>query len=173
MISENARERNVVLVGMPGVGKSTVGVMLAKITARQFIDTDVYIQAQEKRRLQDILDSEGREAFCRIEERHVLTASCRHCVIATGGSIIYSDAAMKRLKRDGVVVHLDLSVRRLAARLSNIDSRGVVMAPGQTLKALYNERLPLYRKWADCTIDCRDMSHEKVVAKIITTLRLF
>ncbi len=173
MIPENAKEMNVVLVGMPGVGKSTVGVLLAKITARHFIDTDVYIQVREKRRLQDILDTEGREAFCRIEERHVLSAECDHCVIATGGSIIYSDAAMEHLKRRGVVVHLDLPVRQLKKRLANLDSRGVVMAPGQNLQTLYDERLPLYKKWADCTLDCQKLTHEQAVAKIIALLRLF
>ena len=173
MIPENAKERNVVLIGMPGVGKSTVGVLLAKITSRNFIDTDVYIQAREKRRLQDILDTEGREAFCRIEERHVLSAECDHCVIATGGSIIYSDAAMEHLKRRGVVVHMDLPVRQLKKRLANLDSRGVVMAPGQDLRALYDERLTLYRKWADYTLDCRALSHEGVVAEMITRLKLF
>ena len=173
MIPENAKERNVVLIGMPGVGKSTVGVLLAKITSRNFIDTDVYIQAREKRRLQEILDTEGREAFCRIEERHVLSAECAHCVIATGGSIIYSDAAMEHLKRNGVVVHMDLPVRQLKKRLANLDSRGVVMIHGQTLQSLYDERLPLYNKWADCTIDCRALNHEEAVAKVISRLKLF
>jgi shikimate kinase len=111
-------DTNIVLVGMPGVGKSTVGVLLAKITSHGFVDTDVYIQSRERRRLQEILDAEGRDAFCRLEEEHALSLDCSRCVIATGGSLIYSDAAMQHLKSRGVVVHLDLAVAQLKKRKS-------------------------------------------------------
>jgi len=165
-------DTNIVLIGMPAVGKSTVGVLLAKATSRDFIDTDVYIQAREGRSLQEIIDREGLEEFCRIEARHVLSLACRGKVMATGGSVVYSAAAMKHLGGGGVIVHLTLDLPAIKKRLTNLDSRGVVMAPGKTLDLLYKERLPLYREYADCTVNCRGKTHEEIVAEIIKRVKL-
>ena len=165
-----AGDDNIVLIGMPGVGKSTVGVLLAKALSRDFVDTDVLIQSREGRRLQDLLDDEGASAFCAMEERHILALRSRGAVIATGGSVVYRDRAMRHLRGDGVVVHLDLALPAVEARLVDIDSRGVVMPAGRTVASLYEERMPLYRRYADVTIDCAGCSHEQVVAAIIAAL---
>ncbi len=173
-MSERIRsDLNIVLIGMPGVGKSTVGVLLAKVLSRDFLDTDVFIQSREGRSLQEILDGEGIEAFCRLEERYILSLACRSSVIATGGSVVYHSAAMRHLSASGVVVHLDLDLPALERRLENLSSRGVVMAPGQTLAQLFAERQPLYRKHARYSISCADRNHEGVVREIMTVLRLY
>ena len=167
-----AQDANIVLIGMPGVGKSTVGVLLAKAASRSFLDTDIYIQAFENRGLQSILDAEGRDAFLRIEERHILSLDGRGQVIATGGSVVYSDAAMAHLKAGGVVVHLDLPCELIEERLRNLGSRGVVKERSQTVCALYVERQPFYRKHADVTVECTGLNHEQVVARIVAALGL-
>jgi len=166
-------ERNIVLIGMPGAGKSTCGVLLAKSLSRGFLDTDVYIQAREGGRLQRIIDARGTAEFCRIEVAHVLSLSRRGCVIATGGSVVYSPAAMAHLSSSGVIVYLKLALAELEKRLSNMDSRGVVMAAGQTLRGLFEERRPLYERYADAAIDCTGLSHEEVVRGIASALQLF
>jgi len=158
---------NIVLIGMPGVGKSTVGVLLAKALFLSFIDTDVVIQSREGCRLQTIIHSIGMEAFCHLEERHVLSLECRDTVIATGGSVVYSDAAMAHLRREGIVVHLDLPLALLKRRVSDLDARGVVMAPGQTLEALYEDRQALYERYADVTVNCTNRTHDQVVHRVI------
>jgi len=163
-------DSNVVLIGMPGVGKSTVGVLLAKALSRHFIDTDVLIQAAEGRRLQDIIDSDGLDAFCRIEERYVLGLRHKGHVIATGGSVVYSPEAMRHLAAHSVIVYLDLPLAKLQKRLRNLDSRGVVMAPGQSIAELYEQRRPLYEKYAQATIQCEGLAHEDVVARIMEVL---
>jgi shikimate kinase len=122
-------ETNLVLIGMPGAGKSTIGVLLAKATARAFLDTDVHIQSREGRRLQEILDTEGRAAFCRIEERRILELHLTQHVIATGGSVVYSAAAMAHLKRNGLIVLLDLPFELLTRRLRDIAARGSCASP--------------------------------------------
>jgi shikimate kinase len=163
---------NIVLVGMPGVGKSTIGVLLAKVMGRPFVDTDVCIQVNEGRRLQDIIDRDGLDVFRSIEERHVLDMYCQRHVIATGGSVVYSERAMRHLKANGVVVYLDLPLTRLRARLSNLPARGVVMSPGQSLEGLYLERAPLYHHYADVVVECEGASHEGVVERVIKGLGL-
>jgi shikimate kinase len=141
-------------------------VLLAKATSRAFLDTDVAIQAAEGRSLQQIIDEDGLDAFCRIEEGHVVSLTCRSTVIATGGSVVYSPAAMRHLATGGIVIHLDLDLASTERRLTNLATRGVVMAPGQTLATLYAERLPLYRRYAELTVDCAGKSHEEVVWEI-------
>lgn len=160
-------DRNVVLVGMPGAGKSTIGVLLAKVMGRSFIDTDVCIQVNEGRRLQDIIDRDGVDVFRALEERYVLATNCRRHVIATGGSVVYSEPAMLHLKANGVVVYLDLPMARIRARLKNLEERGVVMIPGQSLDGLYVERAPLYHHYADMVVECEGLSHEGVVERIV------
>jgi len=163
-------DHNIVLIGMPGVGKSTVGVLLAKAVSRGFVDTDVYIQAGERLLLQDILDAEGIAAFRAIEERRILALKCSGHVIATGGSVVYSDAAMRHLKRGGVVVYLKLPLALQMAHGTNLDSRGVVIEPGQSFAALFSERQPLYARYADITLDCVGLNHEQTVSRIMEKL---
>jgi shikimate kinase len=163
-------ENNIILIGMCGVGKSTIGVLLAKALSRYFLDTDVYIQAIENKSLQDIIDEQGIEKFCEIEESHIICIDIKNAVIATGGSAIYSDRAMKHLAKSGTIVHLDLNYALIEKRVTNLDSRGVVIAKGQTLKNLYNDRHPLYQKYADLRLDCDGLNHDEVVSAIIKAL---
>ncbi len=165
-----ASRRNIVLIGMAGAGKSTVGVLLAKALSRDFIDTDLVIQAAARRRLQDILDSEGTEAFRRLEEKSVLGISARDAVIATGGSVVYSVRAMAHLKAAGTIVYLKLPAAALEQRVTNMDSRGIVIAPGQSFAELLREREPLYERYADVSVDGAGLTHEEVVQRIIAAL---
>ncbi len=162
--------RNIVLIGMAGAGKSTVGVLLAKALSRTFLDTDLVIQASEGRRLQDILDRDGVDAFRALEEKHMLTLHTRGAVIATGGSVVYSPRAMAHLKANGAAVYLYLPVDALERRVTNLDSRGIVMGPGQTFAEVYRERQPLYEKYADLTIACTGLGHDAVVERTIAAL---
>jgi shikimate kinase len=161
---------NIVLVGMSGAGKSTVGVLLAKWTARDFVDTDVLIQASQQRSLQDIVDREGYLALRRVEEQALLSLNLKNHVIATGGSAVYSPAAMAHLKKNGVVVFLGVELARLRERLGDFATRGIVRRPGQTLEQLFEERDILYRKYADITVPCTDMTHEHVCQEICARL---
>ncbi|MGD8367714.1 MAG: shikimate kinase [Desulfobacterales bacterium] len=163
----------VVLIGMPGVGKSTVGILLAKRIGLDFLDSDVFIQTREGRRLWEIIQEESLNGFCRIEERHVLSISPLGCVIATGGSVVYSKKAMAHLRSGGRIVHLDLEPALLQHRLDNMDARGVVRNPGQSVADLYRERNPLYRRYQDIRIDCGTMTPDEVVAAIVEKLQSF
>ncbi|HNS19990.1 MAG TPA: shikimate kinase [Sedimentisphaerales bacterium] len=166
----DTRDKNIVLIGMPGVGKSTVGVLLAKALGRYFLDTDVFIQAAQGRSLQEIIDTDGLAAFCKIEENYATCIDLTNAVIATGGSVVYSERAMQSLGEHGVIVHLDLPVDRIEQRLANLPTRGVVMEKGQTIRSLYDQREPLYRQYAQVTIDCTDKNHEQIVAEITTNV---
>jgi shikimate kinase len=161
---------NVVLIGMPGSGKSTVGVILAKQSSRDFIDTDVVIQTMKGESLQDIVDRDGYMALRRIEEETLLGISLRNHVIATGGSAVYSEAAMLHLKSHGVVVFLDADLPTLKTRIHDFETRGLARSPDQSLDDLYRERLPLYRKYADLVVDCGNLTHEAISAKIMEEL---
>ena len=158
---------NIVLIGMPGAGKSTVGIILAKMTSRDFIDTDILIQLSTGRSLQKIVDTEGPLALRKIEEEVILTLRGRHHVIATGGSAVYSAAAMDHLRLNGTVIFLDLDLSVLTSRIHNIHSRGIAKRPEQSLEALFEERLVLYRKYADITIFCAGLSQEELCTQII------
>jgi len=162
---------SLVLIGMPGTGKSTVGVLLAKLTCRSFVDTDVLIQLSQGRPLQDIVDREGHLVLRAIEEQVILQFDCSNCVIATGGSAVYSPAAMAHLKRHGILVflHTDLSV--LEARVQDLGTRGLAKRPDQSFRDLFEERVPLYAKYADVTIQCGQLTHEEVCALIIRELK--
>ncbi len=167
------QNKNIILIGMPAVGKSTIGVLLAKRLGRYFLDTDVFIQALVGRTLQEIINSDGLDKFCKLEAEHICCIDKTNCVIATGGSVVYSDSAMSCLKANGTVIYLDLPLEMIKKRLTDLNIRGVVMSKGQTLDDLYKRRTPLYEKWADITIDCRSLTHEQVVGEIIERLKTF
>jgi shikimate kinase len=162
---------NVVLIGMAGAGKSTVGVVLAKRLGLDFLDTDVLIQARQGRRLQEIIDTEGLAAFRQIEETTLLSLSCRRTVIATGGSAIYSEAGMAALKTHGTIVFLDTPLEMLLLRIGDMDTRGMVIDSGETFPDLFARRLPLYRKWAELIVDLRGKSVEELAAEIADRLQ--
>jgi shikimate kinase len=161
---------NVVLIGMPGSGKSTTGAILAKMTSRGFIDTDVLIEAKEGRTLQTIVDQDGYLALRAIEERVLLELNCRDHVIATGGSAVYSQAAMEHLRKQGVIVFLDMDLDTLKARVTDFGARGLAKRSDQSLSDLFAERSALYRQYADITVDCAVCGHEEVCARIIDAL---
>lgn len=167
---ERTRPSNVVLVGMPGVGKSTVGVLLAKAAGLGFLDTDVWIQQRETRTLPQLLEAGGRQGFLALEERHLLGLALRAHVIATGGSVVYSEAAMAHLRRDGVVVHLDLPLPELERRVADLEVRGVVIEPGRTLADLHAERGALYRRHADVRIPLSGLAPDRAVAQLFERL---
>ncbi|MHC4105883.1 MAG: shikimate kinase [Planctomycetota bacterium] len=158
---------NLVLIGMPGAGKSTVGVILAKQTSRDFVDTDVLIQVSQERTLQDIIDANGYAALRKIEEEILLGLSVRDHVIATGGSAAYSDQAMTHLRSEGVVIFLDVDLTTLESRVSDFSTRGLAKRPEQSFAELFDERLSLYNKYADVKIKCAELTQEDVCAKII------
>jgi shikimate kinase len=164
-----ANSDNIILIGMPGAGKSTVGVLLAKALSRQFVDTDLIIQASEGRRLQEIIDRDGLAAFRAVEERHVLAMKHSGAVLATGGSVVYSPSAMAHLKASGTAVYLELPLKDLAQRITNMDTRGVARAPEQSFAALYAEREPLYREYADITVPCAKLGHDDTVQAILAS----
>ncbi|NLZ38895.1 MAG: shikimate kinase [Firmicutes bacterium] len=155
---------------MPGAGKSTLGVLLAKVLGMSFVDTDLILQEKEQRLLQEILDQDGVEGFLKIEEEVLLGLQVRNCVIATGGSAVYSQAAMQSLQNNGIVVYIKVSLSELEKRLQNMASRGVVMANGESLKDLYDKRTKLYEHYADCSVDCTNLTVEKAVTRIIASL---
>jgi shikimate kinase len=161
---------NIVLIGMPGSGKSTVGVILAKLTSRDFVDGDVLIQISQDRSLQDIVDTEGHMALRRIEEEVLLALHCINHVIATGGSAAYSHAAMTHLKSNGVVIFLDVDLPTLESRIHDFDTRGLAKRPDQTFTDLFEERFALYTKYADISIQCADLTQEEVCDRIVMEL---
>ena len=163
---------NIVLVGMPGSGKSTVGVILAKLLSYDFLDTDVLIQSSQRRALQDIVDRDGHLALRKIEEDTLLSLDLQHHVIATGGSAVYSAAAMAHLAAIGTVVFLDIDLATLERRVDNLATRGLVRRPGQSLADLFAEREALYKQAADITINCTGMTQEAVCSAIIARLGL-
>ena len=165
-----ASSSSIVLIGMPGAGKSTVGVLLAKLTCRSFVDTDVLIQSQEGRPLQEIVDKDGYLALRAIEEQVIVGHGCMGCVIATGGSAVYSPAAMAHLKRHGTVVYLAVGLPTLEERVRDLNTRGLAKRSDQNFRDIYEERTPLYRQYADITIDCDGLNHEAVCARIIAAL---
>ncbi len=157
---------NIVLIGMPGAGKSTVGIILAKMMSLDFIDTDVLIQILEGRSLQDIVDNEGHMALRAIEEKVLLDLDCTKHVIATGGSAVYSEEAMKHLASDGILIFLDADLAALEERVLNFNTRGLAKKPGQTFADLFMERVPLYKKYAVITVECSGLTQEEVCAII-------
>ena len=147
------KKSNVVLIGMPGAGKSTVGVVLAKILGYKFVDTDLVIQEKEGRLLKEIIADEGNDGFLEIEDRINAQLEAEDSVIAPGGSVVYGENAMRHFKDIATVVYLKASYETINERLSNLEGRGVVLKEGQTLKNLYDERCVLYEKYADVIVD--------------------
>ena len=163
----SAQADNIALVGMPGAGKSTLGVLVAKRAAYGFVDIDLLIQEAEGRTLQEIIAERGAEEFRRCERRCVLALECSRHVIATGGSVVYCDRSMARLQRIAQIVYLDVPLETLRLRLGDLDARGVVLAPGQDLDGLYADRRVLYERWADVRVDCGDLDHDEAVQRIL------
>lgn len=161
---------NIILIGMPGAGKSTVGVLLAKTLGYGFVDTDLLLQQREGALLQDILDARGAEAFLDTEEAVISGLDCRSTVIAPGGSAVCRAGAMKRLKKLGTIVYLRLSCPELEKRLADIRTRGVIMAPGQTIRSLYDSRTVLCMRYADVIVDAGGRSPEETVSAVLRAL---
>ena len=156
--------KNIVLIGMPGAGKSTVGVLLAKALKRPFLDTDLVIQTHENRFLQDIINQDGLDTFLDIEERTICALDLDGYVIATGGSVVYREATMNHLAAHGLIIYLSLPYPTIESRLHNITTRGIAARPDQSLYELYQERQPLYTRYADVVVDAAQLSIEETVA---------
>lgn len=163
--------KNIALIGMAGCGKSTVGVLLAKALGMPFIDIDLIIQEQEGKLLQDIINHSGIKKFLDIEEKAILSLDIQNTVIATGGSVAYSNAGMIHLKRNGIMVYLKLDFEEIRRRIDNITTRGIVIEKGRTLLDTYKERIPLYEKYADITLDCNCKSVEESLEELIYSLK--
>ena len=161
---------NMILIGMPGSGKSTVGVILAKVLGYGFIDSDLVIQEKEGRLLPEIMEEEGIDGFIQIENRVNSSLAAKHSVIATGGSVVYGREAMEHLGRIGKIIYLKLPYEELTTRLGNLKCQGVVHRDGQTLKELYEERVPLYEKYADFTVDENGLGVEETLEQIVKLL---
>lgn len=164
-------KNNIVLIGMPGVGKSTIGVILAKVLGYQFLDADLLIQEQEGKLLKDIIDEVGTEGFIQVENRVNASINCDRTIIATGGSVIYGQEAMEHLKEIGTVVYLEVPFSILEKRLSDIKGRGVVLKEGQTLYDLFLERTPLYETYADLRISEEGLGVEETVNLLVSKLQ--
>lgn len=158
---------NIILIGMPGAGKSTVGVVLAKKLGYRFVDSDLVIQERTGKVLHDIIAEKGLEGFLRVEEEANAALECDKTVIATGGSVVYGAKAMEHLKQIGQVVYLKLSCETIAERLGDLQERGVALKKDQTLTDLYEERVPLYEAYADITIDCEGKMIREIVAELV------
>ncbi len=163
--------KNVVLIGMPGAGKSTIGVLLAKSMLYSFIDTDLMIQNTCGKSLCDIIDENGTEEFLRIENDVICSGEFERSVIATGGSAVYGTEAMKKLKENSVIVYLELPLKEIERRLGDIHTRGVAMKNGTTVAELYDERKAIYEKYADITLNCSGLTAEQCVDKIIAMVK--
>lgn len=167
VITSIEKRPNLILIGMPGAGKSTVGVILAKQTSRDYVDTDVLIQTSQGRTLQEIVDVDGYTGLRRIEEKILLSLSVHNHVIATGGSAVYSDPAMNHLKSRGIAIFLDVDLAILESRVHDFGTRGLAKRPEQSFTDLFEERFTLYKKYADITIKCAGLTQEEVCGRII------
>ncbi|MCG6157428.1 shikimate kinase [Rubinisphaera margarita] len=165
-MNEFTRKRNLVLIGMPGAGKSTIGVLLAKLTARDFVDTDVLIQLQEETTLQEIVDRRGYLELREIEAGVLGSLDLQNTVIATGGSAVYSDSAMEHLRTLGPIVYLKVELNELQNRVNNEAQRGLARPEGQSFAAMYRERCRLYEQYAEVTVECAGLTPDQIAAVI-------
>lgn len=163
---------NIILIGMPGSGKSTTGVVLAKTVGYSFVDTDLLISKKSHKKLQQIIDKDGLESFLKSEEEIGSTLKADKCVIATGGSMVLSEMAMKNLKSLGTVVFLDVSLNELKRRIKNIKTRGIAFKEGETLDDIFMQRTPLYKQYADVVIRCSARGIEKSIDKLVEKLNI-
>lgn len=164
-------EKNLILIGMPGAGKSTVGVLLAKTLGYQFLDTDLLIAQQQNAKLQDILDKRGLEHFLACEEQAGLSVHAEKTVIVTGGSMVLCEKAMAHLKEMGTVVYLEVPLEELTARIRNIKTRGIAAKPGETLEEIYRMRAPYYRRYADVCVQMQTAATlEEAVEQLLEQL---
>lgn len=168
----NAVHNNICLIGMPGAGKSEVGRFLATTLDWQFIDTDRQIEAAAGQSLQDLLNASGYLALRQREETHVCTLAPQHTIIATGGSVVYSEPGMRHLKKIATVVYLETDLTTVEARVRNFNQRGIASAQGQTLATIFNERYPLYQRFADYIVPNSSGTPEQAAKRIIDTLGL-
>lgn len=157
---------NIILIGMPGAGKSTVGVVLAKRLGYRFLDSDLVIQEHYGKLLQELILEHGVEGFWDIEDEVNASIKCRQTVIATGGSAVYGKKAMKHFQKTGKIIYLRLPYEEIAERVGDLETRGVTVRPGQTLQELYDERLPMYERLADLTVDCEGKTLREIVIEI-------
>jgi len=164
------QKSNIILIGMPGSGKSTVGIILAKMMTRSFMDTDILIQNSESKSLQEIVNESGHMALRTIEEQVLLGIQCRNHVIATGGSAAYSAPAMEHLGKDGIFVFLHADMAALNSRIHNYETRGLAKRPDQTFQDLFDERLALYERYADITIGSSNLTQDQVCDAIVEEL---
>ena len=164
--------RNIILIGMPGVGKSSVGVVLAKILGYRFLDSDLVIQEQEGKLLHEIIEEKGLEGFLEVEDRINSTITCEKSIVATGGSAVYGEAAMNHFKEIGTVVYLKSDYETIVERLGDLKARGVAMKEGQSLRELYDERCPLYEKYADIIVDESGCSSvRETISKVLSRIK--
>ncbi len=162
---------NIVLIGMPGCGKSTVGVILAKTLGIGFVDTDLIIQQRERRLLQEIIDNDGIEKFLDCEAEAVLSMNYDNSVVATGGSVVFREESMKHLKENGKIFFLNVSLPEIKSRLDNINTRGVAADKSQTIDDIFKQRYPFYEKHADYILDLNNSDVEETVEKICKILK--
>lgn len=165
--------KNIILIGMPGVGKSTVGVVAAKRMGCRFVDSDLVIQDTCGKLLHELIEECGVDGFLKLENRVNASLNMENAVIATGGSVCYGREAMAHLKQNGIVVYLKLGCEALMERLGDLNERGVALKKGQTLEELYLERVPLYEAYADITIDCEGKSLSDTAKEVCSLVRLF
>lgn len=158
--------KNIVLIGMPGAGKSTVGVVLAKRLGISFVDSDLVIQQKYGKLLHELIEEHGIDGFLEIEDRVNASLECTASVVATGGSAVYGATAMNRLGESGIIVYLKLPFEEIRERLGDLNARGVTLRQGQTLEELYRERVPLYEKYAHITVECTGKQLRDIVAEI-------
>lgn len=162
--------KNIVLIGMPGAGKSTIGVLLAKSMLMDFADTDLIIQKKYSAALCEIIREHGISRFLEIENEVIFRSEFHNCVIATGGSAVYGEEAIKKLKENGIAVYLKVEPQELEKRINNIHTRGIAMKEGTTIAQLYSERAPLYEKYADITVNCTNLTPEQCVDEILKSI---
>lgn len=162
----SAPNAGIVLIGMPGVGKSTVGVILAKLKGMRFIDTDLVIQEESGHLLSEIIERDGIDGFLALEDRIAASVDARDAVVATGGSVVFGETAMQHLSAQGTIVFIDCAFEELERRLGSLKNRGVVLREGQDLRAIYEERTPLYRAYADICVDETGRDVEETVHAI-------